>query len=324
MRQRDISIDIMKFFAVLAITNSHMELLYGDYSFLATGGAIGDVLFFFASGYTLFLGGELRFDNYYKRRVNRIYPTVLAWALLCSVFFNENHSMEYVLLYGGGWFVSCIMLYYIVLYFVKRYMVKHLQLTLGFSLALSASLYYCFENGQGFNMYGFTYYKWFHYFCFMLQGAIMGVLSHKRAVNVKSGWVEFGKALICTAMFYVLCFIKSSAQWHALQVLSLLPLMGISYYVYRMCNAEGMKRVYKETGSGIGLVMKAVSGLCLEVYLVQYHLFTDKLNHLFPLNLLIVFLGILLVAYLLRCLARIWAQTFKDGDYDWKAVVRVV
>lgn len=230
--------------------------------------------------------------------------------------------MEYVLLYGGGWFVSCIMLYYIVLYFVKRYMVKHLKLTLGLSLAVSASLYYCFENGQGFNMYGITYYKWFHYFCFMLQGAIMGVLSHKRAVNVKSGWVEFAKALICTVMFYILFSIKSSAQWHALQVLSLLPLMGISYYVYRMCNAEGMKRVYKETR--IGLVMKAVSGLCLEVYLVQYHLFTDKLNHLFPLNLLIVFLGILLVAYLLRCLARIWAQTFKDGDYDWKAVVRVV
>lgn len=57
MKQRDISIDILKFLAVLAITNSHMELLYGDYNFLATGGAIGDVLFFFASGYTLFLGG---------------------------------------------------------------------------------------------------------------------------------------------------------------------------------------------------------------------------------------------------------------------------
>lgn len=57
MKQRDISIDILKFLAVLAITNSHMEILYGDYNFLATGGAIGDVLFFFASGYTLFLGG---------------------------------------------------------------------------------------------------------------------------------------------------------------------------------------------------------------------------------------------------------------------------
>ena len=49
MKQRDISIDILKFFAVLLITNSHMEPLYGEYSQLATGGAIGDVLFFFCS-----------------------------------------------------------------------------------------------------------------------------------------------------------------------------------------------------------------------------------------------------------------------------------
>lgn len=58
MKQRDISIDILKFIAVLAITNSHMDLLYGKYGALATGGAIGDVLFFFASGFTLFLGGK--------------------------------------------------------------------------------------------------------------------------------------------------------------------------------------------------------------------------------------------------------------------------
>lgn len=32
MKQRDISIDILKFIAALAITNSHMELLYGKYS----------------------------------------------------------------------------------------------------------------------------------------------------------------------------------------------------------------------------------------------------------------------------------------------------
>lgn len=57
MKQRDLSIDMLKFIAVIAITNSHMELLYGKYSVLATGGAIGDVLFFFASGFTLFMGG---------------------------------------------------------------------------------------------------------------------------------------------------------------------------------------------------------------------------------------------------------------------------
>ena len=37
IKKRDISVDILKFFAVLLITNSHMELLYGKYSLLATG-----------------------------------------------------------------------------------------------------------------------------------------------------------------------------------------------------------------------------------------------------------------------------------------------
>lgn len=44
-KTRDISIDILKCIAAIAITNSHMELLYGKYDVLATGGAIGDVFF---------------------------------------------------------------------------------------------------------------------------------------------------------------------------------------------------------------------------------------------------------------------------------------
>ena len=64
MNQRDISIDILKFIAVFLIINSHMDALYPKYKMLATGGAIGDVLFLFASGYTLFLSNrKLRFDN---------------------------------------------------------------------------------------------------------------------------------------------------------------------------------------------------------------------------------------------------------------------
>lgn len=66
-KERNISIDIMKFLAVLLITNSHMDKLYGDYNVFATGGAIGDVLFFFCSGYTLFLGSLGRFDFWYKK-----------------------------------------------------------------------------------------------------------------------------------------------------------------------------------------------------------------------------------------------------------------
>lgn len=86
MKQRNIGIDILKCFAAIVITNSHMDILYPKFGALATGGAIGDVLFFFCSGFTLFLGRMGRFDNWYKRRINRIYPTVFAWAILGSLY----------------------------------------------------------------------------------------------------------------------------------------------------------------------------------------------------------------------------------------------
>ena len=67
-----------------------------------------------------------------------------------------------------------------------------------------------------------------------------------------------------------------------------------------------------------------VGGLCLEIYLVQTSLFTDKMNVVFPLNLIVMFVIIVLAAYILRCGARLFAQTFKDMDYDWRAVFKMV
>ena len=56
IQHRNIALDILKFFAVILITNSHFDNQYVYAKGLATGGAIGDALFFFISGYSLFLG----------------------------------------------------------------------------------------------------------------------------------------------------------------------------------------------------------------------------------------------------------------------------
>lgn len=50
IKQHDVSIDILKFFAVLLITNSHMELLYGKYSMFASGGQLVMFCFSFVLG----------------------------------------------------------------------------------------------------------------------------------------------------------------------------------------------------------------------------------------------------------------------------------
>ena len=57
VRDRDFAIDIVKFLAVLLIINSHADMMYPHLKILATGGAIGDCLFLFCSGFTLFWGG---------------------------------------------------------------------------------------------------------------------------------------------------------------------------------------------------------------------------------------------------------------------------
>lgn len=319
MKQRDISIDILKFFAVLLITNSHMEPLYGKYSVLATGGAIGDVLFFFCSGFTLFLGRERRFDNYYKRRINRIYPTVLMWALMASVFFGQQYDMTYIVLNGGGWFVSCIMIYYVILHFIRKFAFLHLKIVFGLCALASLAWYLLMDKPVGFNMYGATYFKWCHYFLFMLLGAILGSHPIQQKISFK---YDLMKLMGCMVMFYALLI--AGRRWgfmHDLQVVSLLPLLGITYYFYKVCKSEVLGKLYY--APVVGPVIKTISGLCLEVYLVQGALFTDRFNSLFPFNLPIMFVLILFVAYLLRCMARWFSQTFREADYEWRDVFRL-
>lgn len=106
MNERDYSIDILKFLAVFLIINSHMDALYVKYDVLATGGAIGDVLFLFASGYTLLLSKRnLRFDNWYKRRINRIYPSVFVCVVMGTMFISK-HSINLTALWGGRIYCS--------------------------------------------------------------------------------------------------------------------------------------------------------------------------------------------------------------------------
>lgn len=125
MNERDYSIDILKFLAVFLIINSHMDALYVKYDMLATGGAIGDVLFLFASGYTLLLSKRnLSFGNWYKRRINRIYPSVFVCTVM-GALFSLRCSLN-LSKFGGGEFIIAIMIYYMLIYAIKRYAVKYI------------------------------------------------------------------------------------------------------------------------------------------------------------------------------------------------------
>lgn len=87
------------------------------------------------------------FFNWYKRRINRIYPTVFTWALIAAVFFDQRYDMPEILIKGGGWFVSCIMIYYVVLWFIRKFLKKHLKWV--FFMAATITLLWYFVLGFG-------------------------------------------------------------------------------------------------------------------------------------------------------------------------------
>lgn len=286
------------------------------------GGAIGDSLFFFISGFTLFLGSTPRFDNWYKRRINRIYPTVFAWAILsCAVFGNDRNMLE-IVWKGGGWFVSCIMLYYLAMYPIKRFAKNRLWLAFGIVSAGVLALY--LVGGYKDALYNGTPYfnfNWSLYFLFMLFGAIIGTkwkeldFSHTKA--------NLAALIGCVVLFYGIQWaVNRFALAEQLRILSVVPLFGIAWFLFKVCNSAALVRVFNHKAAGFAI--RTIGSLCLEIYIVQFSLFTTRMNHLFPLNILIMFLIIFFAAYILRCCARIFAQTFREADYDWREVFRVV
>jgi cytochrome c oxidase subunit IV len=324
MTERNIGIDILKFLAVLLITNSHMKLLYGKYSFLATGGTLGDVLFFFCSGFTLFMKPITSikdFPNWYKRRINRIYPTVLAIAIIKCSFCDSHEDINSILLSGGGWFVKCIMIYYVVIYFIGLYAKDKINWIIGFVSLASIAWFFSVERSFPFNMYGVEgrYMKWLLYFSFMLLGAKLGSSNIILKTKTRRSLVY---ALLGIMGFYVFYFIGVKVErFEYIEIFNFLPLLFAVYYIYQCGNTPMAKSLCQNK---IGyFIIRFVGGLCLEMYLIQRSIFTDKLNHLFPLNIPIIFCIIVIAAYLSRCLARFISQTFKDNPYDWGKMISI-
>ncbi len=320
MNERNISIDFLKCIAAILITNSHMGTLYGDYRFLSTGGCIGDVLFFFISGFTLFLkpmDGIRQFPDWYKRRINRIYPTLFAVAIFGCLFFEAHWDIIDIISANHYWFVSCIMLYYIAIFFIGSYFKNRIFL-IGILVALSTAVWFFFVyNTPYFSIYGGHYIRWLLFFNFMLLGAKVGTMT--KMIKSKP-LTDTCMLMLSIACFYAL-FIAglNMPDFAILQYFSFIPLLSAIYYFYKVGASSWVEQLYK---SKVGnFLIRFIGGLCLEIYMVQFFLFTDKMNSLFPLNIIIMFAIIIIIAYLTRCLARFISQTFKDSPYEWDKIV---
>ena len=308
-KPRNDSIDFVKFVAVFLVLNSHMGICYGSHSFLATGGAIGDALFFFISGFTLFLGGKYRFDNWYKRRLSRIYPSVLATGIIACVLFNSEDSFFDVITAKRYWFVQCIFIYYILLYPIKTYVSK-VWIVFAILFAFVVASYFLFFDfsGKGLFWGNDGYFRWMFFFLIVLQGAMLG----------KQGQITFRvwhlpALLVSIAAWYGTCYLFNGVNW---QIFSIVPMFGITYFLYSVSNNCFVKKMLQTRTFKKPVLL--VGSLCLESYLIQKFLITDALNNLFPFNIPIVMFVVLLLAFLTRIVSEFIRQVFSTEAFDYK------
>lgn len=307
----------MKFIAALLITYSHMGILFPKYGGLVTGGAIGDGLFFFCSGFTLFLGRQDGFINWYKRRINRIYPTIIMWALLSCVVFNWKWSVTDIITTPRYWFIPCIMVYYLIFYLIRKYMIHHLAIAciIACAIALISSFFMLDMNHSV--MYAAVPYMRIYYFLFMLLGAIAAIREEKEISSCKA----FIYAISGLIAYYICMGIyKIDSFYCNFQVVSLVPLLFAIYWIYRFCNTSS---IYRILNGKLGLVIYFISSLTLEIYMVQYAIFTDCINCIFPLNIIIIYILIFVTAYVLKCFSQIFSQTFNNEKFSMQNVFKV-
>lgn len=307
----DYAIAFVRFVATFMVLNSHMGICYAKFPALATGGAIGNALFFFISGFTLFLGKPTSFPIYYKRRISRIYPTVIAMAIVASLVWGLSQSFIGQMVHY--WFVNCIMIYYAVLWVVRKYKIN-LWVVGIFSVLLTIAVYLSFHNFKSSLIYSNVVNRYILYLVFMIQGAWMGI--HRN--NLKCRWFHPFILVISVSGWYCLNYFLSSSPF---QLIGIILLLGICWSLYLCFKAKFWHNWLQN--SLFKTIILFCGGLCLEVYLIQFYIFTDALNFIFPLNIPLIMCAVLLAAYLLRIFGRLIAQTFDSNPYNYPALFKI-
>lgn len=297
-------ITCMKVLAAFCITWSHCSILLpNNLQFLITGGALGNSVFFFCSGYTLLMGRDDNFPNWYKRRIKRIYPVLLTWYFLLGLFNGRDISVVDLIFPKEYWFVWCIMIYYAIFFFIKKYLIDHLKISLTIFLCI---VYICnlFMVSQTQSMmYATMDFMYISYFLFMLLGAITSRIDCN--FNKKNTYLLI---MIGSFLLYYVCllFYGISPYLCHFQIISLIMLL---IFVCSLClclqSFESIKKVASIWG------VKYISALTLEIYIVQ-PLINNSLNNLFPLNIIVILIMILLSAYLLKVSTNILVNIFDD------------
>lgn len=297
-------ITVLRALAACIITNSHYVGVYPT-DLIANGGLFGDVIFFAVSGFCL-TNVKNSFPKWYSKRLVRVFPSVLLISLIYVLF--GIHTMEFSLigviknfLYPTSYhFVASIIVLYIPFYAVMKIqkLRENIPAVAGVTTLVWLIIYIF--------IYDKSYYHIdtvrepmirFLFFFAMLLGAYFKENLEKYR-NKKSiiSWILL-PILFVTYFASKLVFSRVDSI-SGLQIVNQIVLFALLVVTFRcFMSIDGW---LENLPKWIKAIITFVSGITLEIYLVQIGII-DKLNILpFPLNWLMITGIIVLLAFILN------------------------
>lgn len=275
--------------AILLVLNSHFDSFYPDARF-ATGGAIGDALFFALSGIGIFLSyksKQLEFGVWFSKRVLRIYYS--CWAVLVFIyfplFFWNNFDPKQVLGYFSlfffppWWFLQAILVFYCGTFpLLKTLSKKYTFIFLG-TLTMVYFIVYILMYSNTFFIELIPFKLFFYLFIYVF-GFVLAINNEK---IIYKGWRDLGFLLLSIFIFFGIKIYSQRTLDFTLQFIQHITLPFICYFALKCVRSSAIERLMD-----IKLVKRIVdflSGHTLEIYIINSSISYDFFQQfLFPFN----------------------------------------
>lgn len=303
MRKR--YINIMKFIAVLLVLNSHMDAIYPIAS-LATGGSIGNALFFFVSGYTWYNAKKEPFCKWYLRKVKLIWCPTLITNLIYIIIFKIKFDLKQLFLIfifpNKSWFCGAILAYAIVYYFVvKSDNYKKIYYSILCLIIVYFIYYLFFLDKSVFSIESFR----INNFCrssFYLICMFMGLLYRKKSNSTMTRKNLLLKSVTYFLLIYLFKYFMTKFTFLLLfQFLSQLftILFVISLFLLLSSLEIRLQKIRKFE------LIELVSNFSWEVYLVQTLIIPLCINILFPFSFFVSIVLIVICSFVLKKISKL-------------------
>lgn len=271
-RQTDTT--LMLFLATVLITLSHLDPFVPDPR-ITTGGAIGNSLFFFLSGYGLAMSlNATGLDasmpsllDYLRKRLLRLYPAVLivACAMLVAGRIGITGISDFVSVFlwpTPFWFVSAVVVFYIPVFYLARLKPAGIAMAMAI-LMVPYIFFYSQMDLSKFVVEGRDYFKWINYFGITLLGCLVARLKLTPRFSV----FTIAGLLVSLLLFLVSKLTVFKYDVGYMQFLFHVWMYPIIYFSFQVFSSETVLQRIRATPVFPAIALLA--GLTLEIYLTQ-------------------------------------------------------